>query len=43
MHLDQLPDADLGINRSRFQAGVAEELLDVADVGPSLFSTDLRS
>ena len=28
-------DAHLGVDRGRFEAGVAEELLDVADVGPA--------
>ena len=33
MHLLELLDADLGVNLSGGEFGVAEELLDEADVG----------
>ena len=36
MHLDQPVYCDLGVDGRRIEALVAEELLDVADVGPTL-------
>jgi hypothetical protein len=35
MHLDQPVDRDLSVDGRRIEALVAEELLDVADVGPA--------
>lgn len=36
MHLFELSDGDLGVNLGGVELGMAEELLDVADVGPVL-------